>query len=141
VVAQHRAAVVRPYQQQGLAGFEERSRAPHRIPQKTRPEFEQQVPTGRDRRRRPATPSPASGCGASNASLFNPPAHSTCDSDVEAVHGLVEEESYEPERFSGDRTALLGRVSSSPLWFSYLRENSANGHAAPTSSGPSGPLG
>jgi hypothetical protein len=39
---------LRRYQQQGLAGLEERSRAPHHIPHKTPPEVEQQVVEARD---------------------------------------------------------------------------------------------
>ena len=39
---------LRRYQEQGLAGLEERSRAPHHIPHKTPPEVEQQVVEARD---------------------------------------------------------------------------------------------
>jgi len=52
---------LRRYQEQGLAGLEERSRAPHHIPHKTPPEVERPAPTSRDRCSRPATPSPALG--------------------------------------------------------------------------------
>ena len=191
---------LRRYQEEDLAGLEERSRAPHHISHKTPPEVEQQVLEARDaipcfgprrlkrcfdlpcstgaiarilqqsersrRRKEPRLPArslaaeklswPAFGLlqidvkdlsdlpgyrelipfglprfhftarivpegGAWNRRRapsaftrlveqkyrcrlhrFNPPHRSTYKSDVEAVHGLMEEEFYELERFRGD---------------------------------------
>jgi hypothetical protein len=72
---------------------------------------------------------------------FNPPHRSTYNSDVEAVHGLMEQEFYHLEPFRGDLQSFLNLAWTYQLWFNYLRENSAKGIAPLTSCGPSAPLG
>jgi hypothetical protein len=203
---------LRRYQQQGLAGLEERSRAPHHIPHKTPPEVEQQVVEARDaipcfgprrlkryfelpRYQFTARIVPEGGiwlafsavndstyallfgdrllahlaaCGVKLEELtvqtdngsefggawnrrrtppaftrlveqkyrcrqhrFNPPHRSTYNSDVEAVHGLMEQEFYQLEPFRGDLQRFLNLAWTYQLWFNYLRENSAKGHRTP----------
>jgi hypothetical protein len=72
---------------------------------------------------------------------FNPPHRSTYNSDVEAVHGLMEQEFYHLEPFRGDLQRFLNQAWTYQLWFNYLRENSAKGIALLTSCAPSAPLG
>jgi hypothetical protein len=62
---------------------------------------------------------------------FNPPHRSTYNSDVEAVHGLMEQEFYHLEPFRGDLQRFLNQAWTYQLWFNYLRENSAKGHRTP----------
>jgi transposase len=62
---------------------------------------------------------------------FNPPHRSTYNSDVEAVHGLMEQEFYQLEPFRGDLQRFLNLAWTYQLWFNYLRENSAKGHRTP----------
>jgi hypothetical protein len=62
---------------------------------------------------------------------FNPPHRSTYNSDVEAVHGLMEQEFYHLEPFRGDLQSFLNLAWTYQLWFNYLRENSAKGHRTP----------
>jgi hypothetical protein len=62
---------------------------------------------------------------------FNPPHRSTYNSDVEAVHGLMEQEFYQLEPFRGDLQSFLNLAWTYQLWFNYLRENSAKGHRTP----------
>ena len=62
---------------------------------------------------------------------FNPPHRSTYNSDVEAVHGLMEQEFYQLEPFRGDPQSFLNQAWTYQLWFNYLRENSAKGHRSP----------
>jgi transposase len=62
---------------------------------------------------------------------FNPPHRSTYNSDVEAVHGLMEQEFYQLEPFRGDLQRFLNQAWTYQLWFNYLRENSAKGHRTP----------
>jgi hypothetical protein len=62
---------------------------------------------------------------------FNPPHRSTYNSDVEAVHGLMEQEFYQLEPFRGDLQSFLNQAWTYQLWFNYLRENSAKGYRTP----------
>jgi len=62
---------------------------------------------------------------------FNPPHRSTCNSDVEAVHGLMEPEFYEREHFGGDVRVFLQQAWAYQLWFNYVRPNSGKGHRSP----------
>jgi len=62
---------------------------------------------------------------------FNPPHRSTYNSDVEAVHGIMEREFYELERFRGSVSAFLGQAYSYQLYFNLLRRNSAKGGRTP----------
>jgi hypothetical protein len=62
---------------------------------------------------------------------FNPPHRSTYNSDVEAVHGIMEREFYELERFRGSVSAFLGQAYSYQLYFNLLRRNSAKAGRTP----------
>jgi hypothetical protein len=62
---------------------------------------------------------------------FNPPHRSTYNSDVEAVHGLMEPEFYELEHFAGDVRVFLQQAWAYQLWFNYVRPNSGKGHRSP----------
>jgi len=62
---------------------------------------------------------------------FNPPHRSTYNSDVEAVHGIMEPEFYELERFSGSPRAFLNQAYSYQLYFNLLRRNSAKAGQTP----------
>ncbi len=62
---------------------------------------------------------------------FIPPHRSTYNSDVEAVHGLMEREFYELQRFTGDVEAFLNQAWAYQLWFNYARENSAKNWRTP----------
>jgi len=62
---------------------------------------------------------------------FNPPHRSTYNSDVEAVHGIMEPEFYPLERFRGSVSAFLGQAYSYQLYFNLLRRNSAKGNLTP----------
>jgi len=55
----------------------------------------------------------------------------TFNSDVEAVHGLMEREFYELERFSGSLEALLNQAYACQLYFNLLRRNRNKGGATP----------
>ncbi|HXG33877.1 MAG TPA: hypothetical protein VNJ11_10965 [Bryobacteraceae bacterium] len=68
------------------------------------------------------------GCGAHR---FNPPHRSTYNSDVEAVHGLMEPEFYELERFRGSVRQFLNQVHSYQFYFNLLRRNRNRGGATP----------
>lgn len=56
---------------------------------------------------------------------FNPPRRSTYNSDVEAVHGIIEREFYELERFRGDVESFLNQAWAYQLYFNLVRGNSA----------------
>lgn len=62
---------------------------------------------------------------------FNPPHRSTYNSDVEAVHGIMEPEFYELEHFSGSVHSFLNQAYSYQLYFNLLRRNSAKGGQTP----------
>ncbi len=62
---------------------------------------------------------------------FHPPHRSTYHSDVEAVHGIMEREFYQLERFRGSLSAFLGQAYSYQLYFNLLRRNSAKGGRTP----------
>jgi transposase len=62
---------------------------------------------------------------------FNPPHRSTYNSDVEAVHGIMEPEFYELERFNGSVQAFLRQAYGYQLYFNLLRRNSAKGGRTP----------
>jgi len=62
---------------------------------------------------------------------FNPPHRSTHNSDVEAVHGIMEPEFYELERFSGSLPAFLAQTYSYQLYFNLVRTNSNKGGCTP----------
>jgi hypothetical protein len=59
------------------------------------------------------------------------PRRSTCNSGVEAVHGIMEPEFYDLERFSGSLAAFLRQAYSYQLYFNLVRENSAKGYRTP----------
>jgi len=65
------------------------------------------------------------------AHRFNPPHRSTYNSDVEAVHGLMEPEFYELERFNGSVRGFLDQAYSYQLYFNLLRRNSAKAGQTP----------
>jgi transposase len=62
---------------------------------------------------------------------FIPPHRSTYNSDVEAVHGIMEPEFYNLEHFSGGLPAFLGQAYAYQLYFNLIRENSAKGYRTP----------
>ncbi|MCP9462956.1 MAG: hypothetical protein NNA24_13055 [Nitrospira sp.] len=62
---------------------------------------------------------------------FNPPGRSTYNSDLEAVHGLMEPEFYELERFNGPVRAFLNQAYSYQLYFNLVRGNSGKGGQTP----------
>jgi len=67
------------------------------------------------------------------AHRFNPPHRSTYNSDVEAVHGLMEPEFYELERFRGSvRQFLIRSTATSYISTSYGAM--ATGEAPPRTS-------
>jgi hypothetical protein len=53
---------------------------------------------------------------------FNPPHRSTYNSDVEAVHGLMEQEFYQLEPFRGDLQSFLNQAWSYQLWFNSAQD-------------------
>jgi len=59
-----------------------------------------------------------------------PPSAHTWQSDVETVHGLIEDEFYEIERFTG-RINFLAKASAYNLWFNVARKNSNKGYKTP----------
>jgi transposase len=69
---------------------------------------------------------------------FNPPHRSTYNSDVERVHGIMEPEFYELERFSGSASAFLRQAYSYQLYFNLLRRNSAKRGQTPEQLRPAG---
>lgn len=64
---------------------------------------------------------------------FNPPHRSTYNSDVESIHGHMEPEFYELERFSGRPADLLAKAWTYQLYFNLLRPNSNKGDRTPAS--------
>ena len=62
---------------------------------------------------------------------FNPPHRSTFNSDVESVHGTMEPEFYELERFSGCRLAFLRQAFAYQLFYNLIRKNSNKGQQTP----------
>ncbi len=62
---------------------------------------------------------------------FNPPHRSTHNSDVEAVHGIMEPEFYELERFAGCVRTFLAQAYSYQLYFNLVRRNSNKGGRTP----------
>lgn len=62
---------------------------------------------------------------------FNPPHHSTCNSDVEALHGLIEPEFYDLESFAPSPSAFLNKAFSYQLFFNLVRKNSYKFHLTP----------
>lgn len=62
---------------------------------------------------------------------FNPPYRSTCNSDVEAVHGIMEPEFYDLESFSPNRAAFLNKTFSYQLFFNLVRKNSNKNDLTP----------
>ena len=102
---------LRRYQQQGLAGLEERSRAPHHIPHKTPPEVEQQVVEARDA-------IPCFGPAASSATLSCParpgpsPASSSSPDAASAARSPVLQPEAWPPRNSAGRPSACSRWTS-----------------------------
>ena len=62
---------------------------------------------------------------------FNPPRRSTFTSDVESVHGTMEPEFYELERFSGRRSDFLRQAFAYQLYYNLIRKNSNKGQRTP----------
>ena len=62
---------------------------------------------------------------------FNPPHRSTYNSDVEAVHGIMEPEFYDLERFNGCVSAFLNQAWAYQLYFNCVRKNSAKQNQTP----------
>lgn len=59
-----------------------------------------------------------------------PSAAHTWQADVETVHGLIEDEFYEVERFRS-RQEFLAKAATYTLWFNVARTNSYKGHKTP----------
>lgn len=59
-----------------------------------------------------------------------PPAAHTWQADVETVHGLIEDEFYEVERFTS-RQDFLAKAATYTLWFNVARTNSYKSHNTP----------
>ena len=59
-----------------------------------------------------------------------PPRAHTWQADVETVHGLIEDEFYEVEKFSS-RADLLYKASAYTLWFNLSRKNSYKNYQTP----------
>jgi transposase-like protein len=62
---------------------------------------------------------------------FNPPHRSTYNSDVEAVHGIMEPEFYNLEAFSVSPSQFLAKAFSYQLYFNLLRKNSNKNNQTP----------
>ena len=62
---------------------------------------------------------------------FNLPRRSTQNSDVEAVHGIMEPEFYLLERFTGDLQSFLNQAYAFQLYFNLIRENSSKQDKTP----------
>lgn len=62
---------------------------------------------------------------------FNPPHGSTCNSDVETVHGILEPEFFELESFSAHFSAFLNQAFTYQLYFNLVRTNSNKNHQTP----------
>ncbi len=59
-----------------------------------------------------------------------PPSSPTWNSDVEAFHGLIEDEFYEIEEYRG-REEFMGKAWAYQLWFNYKRKNRNRGRKTP----------
>lgn len=62
---------------------------------------------------------------------FNPPHRSTFNSDVEAVHGIMEPEFYDLERFRGTVSNFLNQAWAYQLYFNLVRKNSHKNNQTP----------
>lgn len=62
---------------------------------------------------------------------FNPPHRPTHNSDLEAVHGILEPEFYQLERFTPQPADLLAKAFAYQLYFNLVRTNSNKGHRTP----------
>ena len=62
---------------------------------------------------------------------FNPPHRATHNSDLESVHGLMEPEFYELERFAPRAVDLIRKAWTYQLYFNLVRQNSNKNNRTP----------